>query len=67
MSPISVQLPRSEVSPESVGGVIFELELSIARRADELARTHGHNQTRDFWMEAEAEILGRERPQVAIV
>ena len=49
-----------ESPPDSTYGVILQLELSVARRADELARKYGYDQARDFWMEAEAEILSRE-------
>lgn len=51
--------PRPESAPDPELAAVFQLELSVARRADELARTHGYDRARDFWMEAEAEIIGR--------
>jgi hypothetical protein len=42
------------------GDVLFNLELTIARRADELVRTHGRQGglNLDCWCLAEREILG---------
>jgi ribosomal protein L9 len=39
---------------------LFEIELRVARRADELARTHGSDRQKDVahWSEAEREIWG---------
>jgi len=37
---------------------LTELELRIARRADELARIHEQNRTKDFWLDAEREVIG---------
>jgi len=51
--------PRPESAPDSDLAAVFQLELNVARRADELARTHGYDRARDYWMEAEAEIIGR--------
>jgi hypothetical protein len=39
---------------------LSQLELRIARRADELARIPGRREQRDFWIEAEREVLGVE-------
>jgi hypothetical protein len=39
---------------------LTQLELRIARRADELARTHDQDRARDFWLDAEREVIGRE-------
>lgn len=39
---------------------LSRLELRVARRADELAFLHGHQQARDFWLDAEREVLSRE-------
>jgi hypothetical protein len=40
---------------------LLQLQLQIARRADELAQTRAHRQSgqtdRDFWLEAENEVL----------
>ncbi len=36
------------------------LELLIARRADELSRSPGCGPERDFWIQAEREVLGSE-------
>ena len=58
--PLTLPLSLSESHLDSDYGAVFELELSVARRADELARTHGYDHARDFWMEAEAEVIRRE-------
>ena len=45
--------------PFSIAGLddLSQLQLSIARRADELLRSHGgRHPERDFWDEAEREI-----------
>lgn len=46
--------------PDATICVCSELELTVARRADELARVHGYDRARKYWMEAEAELLFRE-------
>jgi hypothetical protein len=39
---------------------LTQLELRIARRADELARALGDQPTRDCWLDAEREIISSE-------
>jgi len=34
-----------------------QLELRLARHADELAKTRGQDQALEFWMEAERKVL----------
>ena len=36
---------------------LSQLELRIARRADELARTQNYDPAQDFWQQAERELL----------
>jgi hypothetical protein len=36
---------------------LSQMELRIARRADELARTQNYDPAQDFWQQAERELL----------
>jgi hypothetical protein len=55
-SPANTSIPPGE----SALGAILQLELRVAQQADELARTHGYAHAREFWMQAEAEVLSRQ-------
>jgi len=48
------------LSAEAPGRELYELELRVARRADQLARTVEPHQDRNFelWLRAEREIIG---------
>lgn len=37
---------------------LTRMELRIARRADELARIHEQDRSKDFWLDAEREVIG---------
>jgi len=51
--------PENHSPADSTGRELFELELRVARRADELAKNVAPHQNRDleFWLRAEREIM----------
>jgi hypothetical protein len=52
---------NEQAPADSSSRELFELELRIARRADELAQTGGSRPRRDLehWLRAEREIMGQ--------
>lgn len=52
--------PEAEVSDEA----LFDLELRISRRADELAKaaTSGNERGLEYWLQAERDIMAEQGP-----
>lgn len=59
---MSVLEPPSETAPAPQRDLLFNLQLRVARRADELARGQSSSRSRDLaaWFDAEREVF-RER------
>lgn len=53
--------PVGDAPADTAGQELFELELRVARRADELARTAVPLQDRnyEFWLQAEREVMAK--------